>query len=294
MTNYKVGANKINIYYEMEGSGSNVVFLHGLGDASQMWWNQTAAFGKDYRWWTIDLRGSGKTDRPKGDYTADIMAADVFEWLKSAKIQLIQDPEALGHAEIQQLSLPPVVVGLGMGGRIALQYAVAHPVNCRALVLAGAGAGAFKPARRDEIAALLQKNDMKKAAEIMTEAAFSAGFKAKNGKAYDQYLKIKQNQKADSILLQLTGIEKAPAADMSRLVCPVLIIAGQNDPAFTPDMAKQAQSAIPGSKLVVLPTGQASNIEAPDQFNAAIKEFMSTLKPDKGEPTADEILHMKG
>jgi len=31
MANYKVGANKINIYYEMEGNNANVIFLHGVG-----------------------------------------------------------------------------------------------------------------------------------------------------------------------------------------------------------------------------------------------------------------------
>jgi 3-oxoadipate enol-lactonase len=283
----------------MEGSGSNVVFLHGLGDNSQMWWNQTAAFGKDYRWWTIDLRGSGKTDRPKGDYTADVMAADILEWLKSAKIQLIQDPEALGHAEIQQLSLPPVVVGYSMGGRIALQYATTYPSRCRALVMVSSGITANKPTpesqkRRDDMAALLQKGDMKKAAEMMTEGAFSAGFKQKNQKAYDQYLKIKQQQKADGVLAQLLGMEKSGTPDLSKLTCPVLFIAGQNDPGFTPDMAKQAQTAIPNSKLVVLPTGHASPIEAPEQLNTAIMQFIGTLTPEKGEPTIQDIMRLKG
>jgi len=56
---------------------------------------------------------------------------------------------------------------------------------------------------------------MKKAAEVMTDSAFSPGFKQKNGKAYDQYFKIKQQQKADSVLALWLGLEKAGAPDLA-------------------------------------------------------------------------------
>ncbi len=58
---------------------------------------------------------------------------------------------------------------------------------------------------------------------------------------------------------------------------PVLFIAGQNDQGFNADMAKQAQAAIPGSKLIVLPTGHASPIEAPQQFNTAVQDFIKSV-----------------
>jgi pimeloyl-ACP methyl ester carboxylesterase len=69
----------------------------------------------------------------------------------------------------------------------------------------------------------------------------------------------------------------APAPELNRLKAPVLFIAGQNDQGFNPDACKQAQAAIPNSKMVVLPTGHASPIEAPDQFNAAVNDFVKSL-----------------
>jgi pimeloyl-ACP methyl ester carboxylesterase len=126
--------------------------------------------------------------------------------------------------------------------------------------------------------ALLQKNDVKKWAEMATDAAFSPGFKQKNPKAWDQYMKVKMQQKNEPLLSQMTGMAKAGAPDIAKVRVPVLFIVGQNDQGFGPEQAKQAQAAVPNSKVVVLPTGHASPIEAPDQFDKTVMDFINNLK----------------
>jgi 3-oxoadipate enol-lactonase len=66
--------------------------------------------------------------------------------------------------------------------------------------------------------------------------------------------------------------------DLSKVKCPVLLIVGENDAYMGVEPGKQAHEAIAGSKLVILPTGHASAIEAPDKFNSAVLEFLSGVR----------------
>ena len=281
MSSNKVKANNINFYYETDGEQQNVIFLHGMGDNSQMWWNQIKPFVVSYRYLMPDMRGSGKTDKAKGDYTVDLMGQDMSEWWRYGKMQIAQDQETAD--QLQAINTVPVWVGYSMGGRVALQVAAMHPEYFKGLILVSSGIGLNKPApeamkRREDMIALLQKNDMKKWAEMATDAAFSPGFKQKNPKAWEQYMKAKLQQKNEGVLGQMKGMAGAPAPDLAKVKFPVLFIVGQNDQGFGPEQAKQVQAALPNSKVVVLPTGHASPIEAPEQFNKTVMDFIGTLK----------------
>jgi pimeloyl-ACP methyl ester carboxylesterase len=281
VSSYKVKANNIQFYYETDGEKQNVIFLHGMGDNCQMWWNQWKPFAASYRYLMPDVRGTGKSDKTKGEYTVDLMGVDMGEWWRYAQMQVGQDQETAD--QLKAVKTVPVWVGYSMGGRIALQVAAMHPEYFKGLVLVSSGIGLNKPSpeaikRREDMIALLQKNDMKKWAEMATDAAFSPGFRQKNAKAWEQYMKVKLQQKNDGLLSLMTGMAKAGAPDLTKVKFPVLFIVGQNDQGFGPEAAKQAQAALPNSTVVVLPTGHASPIEASEQFNKTVMDFIGTLK----------------
>jgi 3-oxoadipate enol-lactonase len=282
MGSYKTKpTGSIMYYYETDGSKQSIVFLHGLGDNGQMWWNQLKPFSWDFRYFTPDMRGMGKTDKTKGDYTIELLGKDMSEFWQYARMQVGADCETAD--ELKALKLPAVWVGYSLGGRVALQVAATHPEDVKCLILVSSGIGLNKPTpeaikRRADMIALLQKNDMKKWAEMATDAAFSPGFKQKNPKAYEQYMKVKLQQKNDAVLSYMNGMANAPAPDLTRVKMPVLFVVGQNDQGFGPEQAKQAQAALPNSKVVVLPTGHASPIEAPEQFNKTVLDFIASVK----------------
>ncbi|MFH1639116.1 MAG: alpha/beta hydrolase [Chloroflexota bacterium] len=282
----KVKANEIIINFEDEGVEDNVIFVHGYGDNCKMWWNQlaTPAFTKYWRLWAVDIRGCGGTERPKTDYSMDTLMKDFVQFWRMGRAQVAADLEKF--EEMAWVKTNPVVVGYSMGGRIALEYAIRYPRDVRALVLVSSGVGLPRPEptaeeqkQRDEMTALLKKGDIKKWAEMMTTNAFSPGFKQKNPKVFEKYKKIKTEQKPDALLRLREGMASASTTpDLSRLTMPVLIIVGENDAHMGPEQGKKAQEAIPGSKLVVLPTGHASPIEEPEQFNSALLEFINEVK----------------
>ena len=61
------------------------------------------------------------------------------------------------------------------------------------------------------------------------------------------------------------------------IAVPVLLIYGEGDQPAPADVAAQLHAGIPGARLVVLPSaGHAVNVEAPEEFDAAAREFLRT------------------
>ncbi len=278
----RVTVKNCNWNYEYDGKGESILLLHGMGDNSNMWFNQTKAFTRDYRVVFCDIKGHGASDRPKEGYTIPQLAEELVEWWKWTKTYIAADMEV--HSDMVDIMKPPNIVGFSMGGRIALHFAINHPDMLKCLVLANSSAGLTPPSpeaqkRREEMMALLQKGDIKKWAEMMATNAFSPGFRQKNPKVFDAYMKVKQQQKADAMLRVTQAMAvPTPPPDLSQVKCPVLIIAGEHDANMGPEQGKQLQNAIAGSKLVVLPTGHAAAVEAPEQFNAAVLDFIKGLQ----------------
>lgn len=61
----RVQSNNINLFYEVNGKGQPLLFIHGLGSSSRDWELQAAEFSKNYQVITFDLRGHGQSDKPR-------------------------------------------------------------------------------------------------------------------------------------------------------------------------------------------------------------------------------------
>ena len=111
----------VRIAWESNGSGDPVLFLHGLGGGLLDWEPQVSAFAPKYRVLRLDVRGHGSSDKPKGKYEVEEFTSDAIAVLRAAGV-------AQAH-----------IVGISMGGMIALQLAVDAPAMVRSLVLVNTG-----------------------------------------------------------------------------------------------------------------------------------------------------------
>ena len=65
---------------------------------------------------------------------------------------------------------------------------------------------------------------------------------------------------------------------LAEITVPTLVIGGEEDAISSPEVMAAMAEKIPGSRHVALPgAGHLSNLEAPQGFNAALKEFLGTL-----------------
>lgn len=262
----KIKANDILMNYEIKGKGQNLVLIHGAGDNLNMWYHQVPVFSKSYQVITYDVRGSGETESPEGEYSISLFSEDVYELMKAIGVK------------------NAYFLGYSMGGRIALELALNHPELVKALVLANSSPVLAPPTaesieRRRAMLEPLDKGDMKAFAEMMTTNAFSPGFRSSHPVEFERYMKVKLQNQPQGIarIMRLLGVPASPP-DLSKVKCPVLLVVGENDLYMGAEQGEQAHKAIASSKLVILPTGHAAAIELPERFNSAVLEFLSEVR----------------
>jgi 3-oxoadipate enol-lactonase len=177
-----------------------------------------------------------------------------------------------------------------MGGRIAAQFALAHPERTRGLVFANSGVRgsdvqltekqiAELVERRKQMLEMFETGDIEVIADGMAERSFSPGMRDRNPAEFQRYKEVKLRNRPAHYLAIMEAMVQAMTSppDLTRLECPVLIIAGDRDSFMAVDEARAMKKAIPDASVVVLPTGHAAAIEAPQAFNRAVLEFTSRL-----------------
>ena len=114
----KLHVNGVDMTYSDAGTGAPVVLLHaGIVDRT-MWDDVTPMLAGRFRVIACDLRGFGETPLPDGPF---VYAADVAAMLEELGIERAH------------------IVGVSMGGHVALDLALARPELVDRLVLVGAG-----------------------------------------------------------------------------------------------------------------------------------------------------------
>jgi pimeloyl-ACP methyl ester carboxylesterase len=95
----------VELHYERAGAGETVAFVGEAGYGAWQWGWQYDRVAGPFEALVWDLRGTGRSDAPPGPYSVDSMAADLEAVLAAAEARRAH------------------VVGVGLGGMIALRYA---------------------------------------------------------------------------------------------------------------------------------------------------------------------------
>ena len=171
-----------------------------------------------------------------------------------------------------------VLIGNGFGGTVALAFALAHPERISKLVLSDAAA-CFPPEGRkafEVMAAKVAEGGLGAIAEIAAKRVFSPAYLAAHPETIEERKHVllgidpKAFQAACKILQE---------ADLSRccIACkvPTLVVCGEFDQATPPALNKAIADKVAGARYVELPgCGHCPPLEQPEQFLAAIKEFV--------------------
>jgi pimeloyl-ACP methyl ester carboxylesterase len=105
------------MYYEVHGEGPPLALILGLATDVSEWESLVGELAHTYRVIAFDNRGVGRSDKPDQPYSIDTMAEDTRELLRALAIERAH------------------ILGISMGGRIALALALAHPEQIDRLVL---------------------------------------------------------------------------------------------------------------------------------------------------------------
>lgn len=251
-----------HIAVDVQGDGPLLVFLHGIGGNRTNWHAQLPSFAKHFKAVAWDARGYGASDDYEGDLAFDDFVNDlkrVIEWFDAPRAHL---------------------VGLSMGGRIAMRFALAHPQMVTTLTLVDTHEGfeSFSAEKRREFVQTRRAPLVsgKTPADIAPAVARSlAGPKARPEHVQQLIDSISALHK-DSYLKSLEAtVNQVTVGDISSIRAPTHFIVGADDPltpvALHHDMAKK----MGGVPVTILPdAGHLSNIEQHEAFNRAALDWL--------------------
>ena len=115
----KVNANGVAINYEQQGSGEPLVLIPYLAADNACYAFQVGEYAKHFTCFSLDLRGTGASDKPDGEYSTELFADDVAAFIQAAGI-------TRAH-----------VAGLSLGAGVAMWLGVKHPERVLSLSLHG-------------------------------------------------------------------------------------------------------------------------------------------------------------
>ena len=253
----------VRLYWRADGHPDKpaLLLLNSVGCDHAIWDDVVRALSGRFRLLRMDARGHGASDAPAGDYTIPMLAADAIAVL-----------DAAGAAKA-------AVAGLSLGGMTAMQMAISMPERLTAMAICNSSADIPSQFWLDRVATVRTKG-----LAAMTDSIMSRWFPPAVLAANPPYLAtaratfeaLDPNGYA-GCCMAIAGLAVKDSLPEIRL--PTLVVVGSLDQA-TPAATggEPIAAAIPGAKLVSLPTGHISPLERPDALAAALANF---LAPDE-------------
>ena len=239
-----------------------VMLLHGLGATCASWQLQTPALVEEgYRVVAPDMRGFGKSSYPGGNNNPKIMADDISNLCDKLSIDELH------------------LVGISLGGIVALELALSRPARVTSLVIANSFAR-LRPKKPSVWVFYLIRLLLVHLLGIETQANFIAGrlFPSEEQDLYKQAFRDQVCQSNPSgyrsTMRSLATFDIRSA--VGSIHSPTLIITGENDTVVPPESQRELVKLIPGANQVFIPdAGHAVTIERPQQFNQTLCNFLS-------------------
>jgi pimeloyl-ACP methyl ester carboxylesterase len=256
----------LTVSHREAGQGIPLVFLHAFPLSSAMWQAQLDEFSRNFRVLAPDVRGIGESSRFEVEMSIELLARDVALWL-----------EEIGIYE------PIALCGLSMGGYVALEFARIFPQKLAALILADTRADADSPeakTARDEMIEYAKAHDGRAVAQKMLPKLLGETTLRQNPEIAHKVNQIAAPNRGENLAQLIAALrDRRDSTDiLASISVPTLVIGGAQDVVSPPDVMAQMAAQIPGARGVVIEdAGHLSNLEQPDEFNAALREFLSSV-----------------
>lgn len=255
----------IEMTYEDVGSGPSVVLLHGYPFNRSMWADQMAELKKHHRVIVPDLRGHGGSAVSQAA-SMQSMATDVASLLETLNISRA------------------TIGGLSMGGYVALAFYRLFPLRVRSLVLADTRAQADTDEgkqNREQQAEKALREGMEGIADGLLPKLLAPETVTKHPEIVKRLRGMMAETNPEGAAAALRGMagRQDQTSFLSRIISPTLILVGSED-AITPVADSELMHReIGGSRLKIIEgAGHVSNLERPEEFNAALVKFLNDVE----------------
>jgi 3-oxoadipate enol-lactonase len=244
------------LHYDVAGTGPPLVLLHGGLWDGRLWDDQMEAFVARFRTVRPDFRGFGRSDPAEREFnlTEDLVT--------------VLDEEGIDRA---------AVVGLSLGGYVALDIALARPDRVTRLVLVGAGVTGFDDwsdriqRHREQTDAAVKGGDLAEAMEL----DLGLWCPLRSGDDERQRRIARENLNAPLAEELADVFEQEAIGRLGEIRVPTLVLVGDRDVPEMLQLAEILTTGIPGARKVVLEDADhIPNVRKPKEFNELVLGFL--------------------
>jgi pimeloyl-ACP methyl ester carboxylesterase len=255
------------VYYVIgPEDGEPWVLLHGLGSVAATWSPVMRGLRRSCRMLVPELSALGGTRCP-GDGFGIQPAVEILQKLLDREFG----------------SRPVTLLGLSLGGWMAVRHALGHPERISRLLLVDAGG--YRDQDWERIQSLVEVRDLAGVDRLYRALFFKVPWVMSLSRA--TFLKVYTSPAVTNVLAELSETDTFDDGDLGSLRMPAALIWAEQDGLFTVETGRAMAAAIPRSRLeIVRNCGHAIHMERPRALNAALQRFRrataSLLADDRG------------
>jgi 3-oxoadipate enol-lactonase len=251
--------NKLVLHYEDEGPADApaVVFTNSLGTDLRIWDETALSLGAGLRLLRYDMRGHGLSEAPAAPYALDDHTGD---------LAALMDDRGVADA---------LVVGLSVGGMIAMALAIRRPDLAHGLVISDTAHKIGTREMWDARISAVRKSGMAAIADQILQRWFAAEFQASRPADFAGYRNMLVRTPVEGYAGTCATVRDADLSDVaSKLALPVLCLAGAKDEVTPPDLVRSLAALLPSGSFDMIPgAGHLPCVEQPEIMAMHIVAF---------------------
>ena len=260
-----ITVNGLLLHYRDEGrqDESNVnhpplVFINSLGTDLRIWDAVVPHFATEQRIIRYDKRGHGLSDCPAPPYTIRQHMQDLVGLLDALPVEEV------------------ILVGISVGGMIALDFAAQHPARVQRLILCDTAPKIGTSEMWNQRIETLRTKGMTHLAETILSRWFVPRFATKQPSAYRGYYNMLTRMPVDGYTGTCQAIRDTDLwADTAKVQVPTLLLCGEEDLATPPQVTIQLAEAMPNATYrIIADAAHLPCIEQPAAMAAEIVRFL--------------------
>jgi pimeloyl-ACP methyl ester carboxylesterase len=260
-----VKANKITMNYDQQGTGEPLILIPYLTADRACYAFQVAEYSKHFTCISVDLRGTGESDKPEGVYSTEVLADDVAALMEAAGIEKAH------------------ISGLSLGAATAMWLAAKYPDKVQSLSLHSAWTKSDPFIKTVLEGWQLTARALESVPDMVVLGIFPWCFTPELYAAKPDYIeslaafvRSRPAQPLASFIQQSNAVIAHDAsAHLGRITAPTQITFGRSDQVTSTRFAAELTGKIRGSELVIFEEcSHAPIYEKVDEFNQKTLQFL--------------------
>lgn len=254
--------NNISLHLKQDGSSDGVplVFINSLGSDLRIWDSVIPEFA-NHPIIRYDKRGHGLSDCPTPPYSIRNHTDDLAALFKTLQIN------------------KALLIGISVGGMIAMDFAATYPEQVKGLVLCDTFSKIGTTEMWNERINILREHGMAHLGDAILSRWFAPSFKDEHPSAYSGYFNMLTRMPVDGYTGTCEAIRDADLTEAARgIQQPTLVLCGAEDASTPQDLVSGLTNILPNTHYQeITEAGHLPCIENPQAMSAAIQDFLKDV-----------------